>query len=532
MDDASGPGAPQRVTRRTAALGALALAAGAGTAAAGPTPAGGQQETAARVRAILPDLQAYVRQGMADWHVPGAALGVVVGDAVLLAAGYGVRDSQGAAPVDERTLFQIGSTTKAFCAATEAILVDQGRMAWSDRVIDHDPEFRLQDPWVTREFRIFDLLAQRSGLRAYVLDLMWALGFGPDARVAALRYVDPVSSFRTTFAYQNILHLVAGRIVARHAGAADWPEALHRLILEPLGMADTNTSAAALQAAANHASGHVWFDGRMWRPPIMPNFEDVGPAGAMNSTVRDLIPWLRLQLARGSIDGRRVISAANLTETWRPRVTIDEPPGKPPEFPTVWSSYGSGWILRVTDGGSSVWHNGGTGLFRTHIGFLPDHGVGFVMLTNEGNNDLVDATGLWFYDRVLGNPDRDYSAEILVQARERTEKAVAARRRPPSAASAAPLAAYAGAYHSELLQDVTVAPDGEALRLDFAAINRSWRLVPWNGDTFLLQPADAAYADAFATGEPQFARFSRDPSGEADTLRFDGSPEFRLRRKS
>ncbi len=269
-----------------------------------------------------------------------------------------------AAAVDERTQFQIGSTTKAFCAATEAIMVDQGHMDWSDRVIDHDPEFRMFDPWVTREFRIFDLLAQRSGLRPHVLDLMWLLGYGPEACVAGLRYLEPVGSFRATFGYQNILQSVAGRIVARHAGTAGWSEALQRLILEPLGMADTNTSIRALQAAANHATGHVWFDGRVWQPPILPSFEGVGPAGAMNSSVHDLLRWLRLQIGRGSIDGRRIVSAANLTETWQPRMNMGEPAGKPPEFPTTWMSYASGWIFRVTEGGVCIWHNGGTGLYR------------------------------------------------------------------------------------------------------------------------------------------------------------------------
>ncbi|MGH7249081.1 MAG: serine hydrolase domain-containing protein, partial [Pseudomonadota bacterium] len=335
------------------------------------------------VRAILPDLEHYVRKGMADWHVPGVAMGVVVEGEVLLAAGYGVRDSTGAEPATARTMFQIGSTTKAFCAASEAIMVDQGRMQWSDRVIDHDPDFRMSDPWVTREFRIFDLLAQRSGLRPYVLDQMWAFGFGPEARVAALRHAEPVTSFRTTFAYQNTLHLVAGRIVAHEAGARDWPEALHRLILEPLGMSETNTSIAALKGAANHATGHVWFDGRMWQPPLIPEFENAGPAGAMNSTVKDLILWLRLLIGRGSIDGRRVISEANLTETWRPLVDIHEAPGKKVEFPAAWSAYASGWIFRLTAGGSCIWHNGGTGQFRSHIGFVPSRRAGFVILTNE-----------------------------------------------------------------------------------------------------------------------------------------------------
>ncbi|MGH7101196.1 MAG: serine hydrolase, partial [Acetobacteraceae bacterium] len=489
-------------------------------------------ETVASVRAILPDLEHTVRKGMADWHVPGVAMGVVVGDQVLLSAGYGVRNSTGAEPVDARTMFQIGSTTKAFCAATEAIMVDQGRMDWPDRVIDHDPDFRMFDPWVTREFRIFDLLAQRSGLRPYVFDLMWAFGFGAEARVAALRHAEPVTSFRTAFAYQNILHLVAGRIVARAAGAKDWPEALHRLILAPLGMSETNTSIAALKSAANHATGHVWFDRKMWQPPIDPGFENAGPAGAMNSTVADLIPWLRLLIGRGSIDGRRIISEANLTETWRPLVAIPEAPGKLVEFPAAWSAYASGWIFRLTEGGPVIWHNGGTGQFRSHIGFVPGQRVGFVILANEGTNDLVDTAAFRFYDRVLGNPVKDYSAESLSAARRRAQKAMAMRRRSPAATPPRPLDSYAGAYHSPVLKRVSVSARGDELKLDFAAINRSWRLVPWNGDVFVLEPTDAAFADAFATGEPQFALFTRGPTGQAITLSFEGSPECTLERDS
>jgi CubicO group peptidase (beta-lactamase class C family) len=520
-----------KMTRRSAGIGTLALVASARSLARANMPPQ-SSDTAAQVRAILPDLESYVRTGMADWHVPGVAVGVVAGDEVILAAGYGVRDSKGSEPVDARTMFQIGSTTKAFCAATEAIMVDQGKMQWSDRVIDHDPDFRLLDPWVTREFRIFDLLAQRSGLRPYVLDLMMALGLGPEARIAGLRYAQPVSSFRTTFAYQNILQLVAGRIVAGKAGTKDWSEALHRLILEPLGMGETNTSVAALEGAANHATGHIWFGGKMWRPPLNPEFDNVGSAGAMNSSVQDLIPWLRLLISRGSIDGRRLISEANLTETWRPLVDIHEAPGKPVEFPTVWSAYASGWIFRLTAGGPCVWHNGGTGLFRAHIGFVPDRHVGFAILSNEGTNNLVDAVGLWSYDRLLGNPVKDYSGESLATARELEKKAILLRQRPSTAKPPASLDAYAGAYYSALLKDAALSAQGGQLRLDFAAVNRSWLLIPWNGDVFVLEPTDIAYADAFATGEPQFALFTRGPSGQATALQFEGSPECTLERKS
>jgi CubicO group peptidase (beta-lactamase class C family) len=241
---------------------------------------------------------------------------------------------------------------------------------------------------------------------------------------------------------------------------------------------------------------------------------------------------LRLLIGRGSIDGRRIIGEANLTETWRPLVDIHEAPGKPVEFPTVWSAYASDWIFRLTAGGCCIWHNGGTGLFRAHIGFVPDRHVGFVILTNEGTNDLVDAVGLWFYDRVLGNPVKDYSAESLAAAREGEKKALTLRQRPPTAKPSAPLDAYAGAYYSALLKDAAVSAQDDRLRLDFAAINRSWVLTPWNGDVFVLEPTDIAYADAFATGEPQFALFTRGPTGQATALQFEGSSECTLERKT
>ena len=136
-----------------------------------------------------------------------------------------------------------------------AIAVDRGKLHWDDRIIDLDPEFQMRDPWVTREFRVFDLMAQRSGLPPYANDFLVMLGFDRSAQIRSLRYVDPVSSFRTTFAYTNITHILAGRIVARAEGAADWNAVLQSEILDPLGMKNTTYSAAAMTASANHAEG-------------------------------------------------------------------------------------------------------------------------------------------------------------------------------------------------------------------------------------------------------------------------------------
>src|SRR5262249_36493737 len=187
-------------------------------------------------------------------------------------------------PVDTRTVFQIGSTTKAFLTATMAIMVDRGKLRWDDRVVDLYPEFRLKDPWVTREFRVFDLPAQRSGLPPYVNDILVMLGYKEAALIRSLRDVEPVSSFRTTFAYTNITHVLASRIVATAAGAPDWNVVLQKELLDPLGMEESTYTVEAIKAAANHANGHRWTPEGTVEVPFTPIFPyALGGTGDINS---------------------------------------------------------------------------------------------------------------------------------------------------------------------------------------------------------------------------------------------------------
>ncbi|MGH7191097.1 MAG: serine hydrolase domain-containing protein, partial [Acetobacteraceae bacterium] len=256
-----------KLSRRT--LGRSALATAAAMTLVGTARA--DDDVRGRVSAILPDLVTMLDQGMSPWQIPGVAVGVVVGEDVLLARGFGKRQVGAPEAVDADTVFQIGSTTKAFAATTEAMLVDAGKLGWMDRVIDHDPDFRMFDPWVTQEFRIIDLLSQRSGLRPYSLDSLWFLGYSAEEIVTALRHIAPVSSFRAQFGYQNITHQVAGRIVARLAGVPRWQDAVAKLIFEPLGMSSTSTSAEALLAAPNRATGHLLFADNLTPVPRSPN---------------------------------------------------------------------------------------------------------------------------------------------------------------------------------------------------------------------------------------------------------------------
>jgi CubicO group peptidase (beta-lactamase class C family) len=234
-----------RTARALSALGSLASAKAfvaavvalsiASQTAAAAEATSSENSIEQHVQALVPSLEEYVSANMKSFDVPGLAIGIVAGNKLIYAKGFGVRSKRGA-PIDTQTLFQIGSVTKAFLSTTMAIAVDQGKLHWEDRIVDLDPEFQLRDPWVTREFRFFDLTAQRSGLPPYANDALIPLGFDRSAKIRSLRYVDPVSSFRTTFAYTNITHILAGRIVARAEGAADWNAVLQNEILDPLGI--------------------------------------------------------------------------------------------------------------------------------------------------------------------------------------------------------------------------------------------------------------------------------------------------------
>jgi len=241
---------------------------------------------AARISGLIPDLEAYIRNGMKAYDVPGVAVGIVTGDRLVYAKGFGVRSKSGGAPVDPRTVFQIGSLTKGFLAGTMAIMVDRGKLNWDDRVVDLHLGFQLKDAWVTREFRAFDLVAQRSGLPPSVNHLLGLSGYPESALIRSLRHVEPVASFRTTFAYTNVTHLLAGRIVSDLAGAPDWNAIARRELLDPLRMTETSFTAEAITAAANHAEGYRWTPVGTIEVPFEPLFPyGFGAAGNLNSTV-------------------------------------------------------------------------------------------------------------------------------------------------------------------------------------------------------------------------------------------------------
>ena len=479
-----------------------------------------QQPSQASIEALLPDFEKQVAEGMKAFSVPGVAVGVIHEDKLIFAKGFGVRALGKPEQVTPETIFQIGSTTKAFFTTTLAQAVDAGRLGWNDPVIDHVPEFQLADPWVTRDFRVLDIAAQRSGLTAYVNDALTMLGYDRQTLIRSLRVAPQLGLFRSDFRYLNIPHVVGGEIVAKVNGTPSWFDSLKTSLLTPLGMGETTATAEAITAVPNHAQGH-----RFAEPPIAVPFHPsfpyaLGPAGALNSNIPDMAKWLRLQLGRGHFEGKLLVSEDNLDVTWTPRVAMSER-----------SSYAVGWVSTATPRGRIIWHNGGTAGFGAHAGFLPDGKTGIVILTNLENLGLPDALAMWFYDRLLGNPAVDNVGLAAAAAKTRREAAQAeAAGFVPGPIS--PLAAgFSGSYASPVLGDATVALTGGKLGLTLEKTEAQLLLEPNRDDPYLFQarlaPVGAFVAPAeMSGGEPVVRlRFETDAAGKISQMRWL-SPEL------
>ena len=505
---------PDAAGRRTILAAAAAAGVGAVVQARAATAASeAQPDIAARIQALLPELESRAAQGMQALDLPGLAIGIVTGDRLVYARGFGARGKNGGGAVGTRTVFQIGSATKAFLAATIAIMVDRGKLRWDDRVVDLDPEFQLFDAWVTREFRVFDLLAQRSGLPPYANDALGLLGVDEAGLIRSLRHVEPVSSFRSTFAYTNITHLIAGRIVAKVAGAADWNEVLRTELLEPLGMKQSTCSAAAIEAAPDHALGYRWTPSGTVEVPFTQLFPyNFGGAGNINSTIEDMAQWLRLQLAHGTFAGRRLISPEALAVTHTPKVAMSEA-----------ASYAMGWVVKRTPYGSIVWHNGGTSAFGAFVGMAADRDVGVAVLSNETNMGLPDALGAWTLERLLGNPDIDFVPLVLKHATEGFNRTETMFAKPANPRPFPPLAPLAGTFVNPAFGRATVAVQDNALAMRLHATGARLLLEPWDGGVFTarLLP-EGRFAAVVADLGPQpsaFVQFQIGNDGRLGLLR-------------
>lgn len=455
---------------------------------------------------------------MRTFNVPGVAIAIVKDGRVVLAKGYGVRKLGDPALVDAHTLFGIGSNTKAFTAAAIATLVDAGKLSWDDPVDQRLKGFQMYDPYVSKEMRIRDLLCHRSGLGVGEGDLMlFNTTLTRDQVVERVRYLKPVSSFRSTFAYSNLMFVVAGQVIARVSGQS-WDEYVRREIFVPLGMTETNTSTAGYRAGGDWASPHSYRGGRL-RPVAFTNLHTAAAAGAINSSAADMSRWLLLQLDRGRIPGssERIFSRQASQEMWTQESVVplnwygEYVDGLVPQF----SGYGMGWFLRDYKGRELIGHPGGVTGFVSRVMLVPRENLGVVILTNAEEGSILDAVLYHILDGYLGGATQDYiSAYKAAQTKPGKEAAATTRQAQGTRAAdfepPLPLARYAGDYADPWYGKVTIRPADGSLRLDFLQTTSGIAdLQPWQYDTFEAHWRDRSKADAFVT-------FTLKPDGSID----------------
>jgi CubicO group peptidase (beta-lactamase class C family) len=476
----------------------------------------------------LVGFDAYVERVLRTFDVPGAAVAIVKNGHIILAQGYGVRRLGHPERVDADTRFGIASNTKLFTATALALLVEQGKLAWDDPVIRYLPDFAMYDPYVTRELTVRDLLVHRSGLGLGAGDLLWWPASTYDrAEIARrLRFIKPATSFRSAYAYDNVLYLVAGQLIEKLSGMS-WEEFVRTRILVPVGMTSSTVRHSDAAGTGNVATTHAEVNGVV--RPIAPMASDnTNPAGGVNASATDMARWMIVQMDSGRIaaaDGspeRRLFAPASTTELWSIvtplRVGGPATPALEHLRPNL-SGYALGLFVSDYRGRVRLQHSGGLPGYLSLVTMIPGEKLGVAVLTNQESGYAFNAISLHAIDEFLDVAPPDYlsyHAAFRDSARARLARASrrAAAARDSTSGPSLPLAKYAGKYQDVWYGDVDIAMEGKGLVMRFSHTPQLvGDMSHWQHDSFIVRWRDRELrADAYAT-------FALNPDGSIDQLK-------------
>ena len=477
----------------------------------------------------LKEVDEYAAKAGQEWKVPGFSVAIVKDDKVVFVKGYGVRELGKTEPVDKDTLFAVASNTKAFTSAALATLVDEGKIKWDDPVTKYLPYFQLYDPYVTREMTVRDLLSHRSGLATFGGDLLWyETTFSREDVIRRVRHLKPVNPFRGRYGYQNIMFLAAGEIVPAVTGKS-WDDYVREKFFVPLGMARTNTTFRQLTAAQNVAAPHNETDGRV-KVVKYSNVDAAGGAAAINSSAAEMAEWVRLQLGRGTYQGKKIFSAAASREMWTPHTIVSGVSESAERFnPTVhFNLYGLGWALNDYRGRKVVTHSGGLDGMTSRVALLPEENLGVVILTNS-ETPLQAFLYYKVFDVFTGAPPRDWSADYMARVKAAREREAAETKRVedarvPNTKPSLPLGSYAGTYGGVMYGDAKVTEENGRLVVRLLpSPNYVGDLEHWHFDTFRIK-----WRESVVYPYPRgWVTFQLDPQGKVSEMKIDvPNPDF------
>jgi CubicO group peptidase (beta-lactamase class C family) len=426
------------------------------------------------------------RDTIAAWHLPGLAIAVVQNDRVIFIKGYGIKEVGKTEPITADTLFEIGSTTKAFTATAMAMLSDEKKLSWDDPVRNYVAGFHISDACTDSLITLRDIASHRSGVARH--DELWDdSDFGRDELIRRIGMMKTWKPIRAGYQYNNLMFVTAGEAAAS-AAKMPWEQLIRTRIFAPLGMNESRI-AFADWPSSDHATGHRW-DAGSARAVIQPmrNYDALAPAGTIKSSAHDMAQWLRFQLAGGAIDGKRLLSLSALEETHEPQTIVPIGPSTRQFYPDMsFQTYALGWGASDYHGELLVSHGGALNGFRTNVALLPKLNLGIVILENVGRATALAALRNMIIDQFLGLPARDWNTDFLDAEKSDGAKADAKRAEREAKRLAAPrpsheLAAYAGTYHNAAFGDVKISGANNALVLHWERITLP--LVHENYDTF------------------------------------------------
>jgi len=514
-------------------------------AQAPPAPAPAPAPAARATPRALSGLDQFVTSQMTEWHVPGLALGIIQDGRVVLLKGYGFRDVDQKLPVTPRTLMAIGSNSKSFTVVLMGMLVDSGKLAWDKPVRDYLPDFQLHDELASEAMTPRDLVTHRSGLPRH--DLFWYGGSqGREEMYRLLKYLEPNTSFRGRWQYQNLMFMTAGYLVEKRTGRS-WDDLIRERLFTPLKMARSNTSVRDLPASDDAALAYVWrpcpaehaaANGAAAAPggttgptadacglvkvPYR-NIDAVAPAGSINSSVEEMLHYIQFHIDSGRYEGRVILSKDNDMLMQTPQTLVGAQPIWPDDFGMA--TYGLGLAVMPYRGHKLVQHGGGIDGFISQMSWLPKERIGVVVLTNmSGNNPVPNLVTENVLDRLLGLAPFDW----VGRARQQTQEAEAAQKkqrderaaaRKPNTTPSHELAAYAGTYENPGYGRVTVRANGPVLELSFTGFTA--RLKHYHYDVFEVDdPAELQPLSGLVT-------FLMDQKGDIDRIAVPFEPSVK-----
>ena len=357
----------------------------------------------------------------------GIAIAVVKDGALIHSKGYGIRSLENKEKVDKNTLFAIASNSKAFTAAALSILVDEGKVKWEDKVVEHIPEFKMYNDYVTANFTIVDLLTHRSGLGLGAGDLLIfpdGADFTIEDVLNSFQYQKPVSAFRTEFDYDNLLYIVAGEVIARASGMS-WVDFVQSRIFQPLGMDNSVATNSRLQENANLAMPHDSEGEKIKQLPIYDS-ELVAAAGGIYASVDDLSKWMLMQLNRGKYGndlGSEMFSGRQQNEMWKAHTNMGFTTTPNPRTQTHFAAYGLGWGIKDVQGKIIISHTGGLPGMLSQTILVPELNLGIVILTNSLPGGLAyNSIPQMILDSYLEMEEKDWIKEMADRALDRGEE--------------------------------------------------------------------------------------------------------------